>query len=169
MPHKDPVARRAWKKKYYHANKARIAAEHANYRIRKRVQITERRAAHWKKWAYGIDSATYAAMLEAQNGVCAICLSPETHTYKGTVLPLHVDHDHDTDKVRSLLCSACNSALGWVRDNANILRRAADYLDRHGSQPKPIKSRRPSVAPKTERTFFDFVVKSEFVGCGWDG
>lgn len=57
----------------------------------------------------GVDDATYTALLEAQDGHCAICPNtPKTRR-------LHVDHDHATGSVRGLLCHRCNRALPtWV-------------------------------------------------------
>lgn len=44
---------------------------------------------------------------------------------------LHVDHDHDTGKVRGLLCSDCNLGLGKLGDNVEGLTRALNYLKDH--------------------------------------
>ena len=43
---------------------------------------------------------------------------------------LCIDHDHTTGKVRGMLCHDCNTSLGKFRDNPDILRKAADYLER---------------------------------------
>lgn len=56
---------------------------------------------------YGITVADYDAMLSAQNGLCAICDQPSTNGKR-----LHVDHNHETGKVRGLLCTSCNFRLG---------------------------------------------------------
>jgi len=77
---------------------------------------------------YGIDEATYEALLRSQGGVCAICRQPESQPQ-----PLCVDHDHATGRVRGLLCSACNAGLGHYGDDPNRLRAAATYLDHGGS------------------------------------
>jgi len=74
------------------------------------------------KRRYGITLEQYEAMLESQNGKCAIC--------KGDCLTgrnLAVDHDHETGKVRGLLCSKCNQGLGQL-NNIELLQRAIDYL-----------------------------------------
>lgn len=75
---------------------------------------------------YGIASSVYEAMSEEQQGKCAIC----TEVIEDRSL-FHVDHCHSTGKVRGLLCSRCNQAIGLLRENPNIIRRAASYVERH--------------------------------------
>ena len=64
----------------------------------------------------------YKEMLESQGGVCAICGAMP----KGR---LAVDHDHATGQVRGLLCSPCNVALGFLRDDPIRLKAAIAYLE----------------------------------------
>ena len=76
------------------------------------------------KRLYGITLAEYEAMMQAQDGRCAICGErPEER--------LRVDHDHVTGAVRELLCAPCNIALGGARDNPDLLRAMITYLERH--------------------------------------
>lgn len=78
---------------------------------------------------YGITEAEYQALHDAQGGVCAICGQPETRRTRGPHLRrLAVDHDHQTGKVRGLLCGDCNRGLGYFRDHPEILRQAVAYL-----------------------------------------
>lgn len=42
---------------------------------------------------------------------------------------LAVDHNHETGQIRGLLCSNCNRAIGLLRDDAGLMRKAADYVD----------------------------------------
>ncbi|MGA3037754.1 MAG: endonuclease domain-containing protein [Vulcanimicrobiaceae bacterium] len=73
-----------------------------------------------------------------QGGTCAICRTPWNECRKshglhndGTFLQhLEVDHDHETGKVRGLLCGDCNIAIGKLYDDVDSCRRAADYLRR---------------------------------------
>ena len=76
------------------------------------------------KTYYGIDVETFDLMVEQQEGKCAGCgkLSDK----------LCVDHSHTTGKVRGLLCSNCNLALGHVKDDPNRLIQMIKYLKRHG-------------------------------------
>lgn len=69
---------------------------------------------------YVIGAAEADAMIKAQTGLCAICLTPD---------PEHVDHDHKTGKVRAILCFNCNGGLGQFKDRPDLLRRGADYLE----------------------------------------
>lgn len=81
---------------------------------------------------FGITLAEYEARVAAQGGACAICGDkPDV---------LDVDHDHaccpEKGKscgkcVRQLLCSWCNRAIGMLKDDPELLRAAAGYLERH--------------------------------------
>jgi hypothetical protein len=61
----------------------------------------------------------YSALSEKQGGVCAVCQEVKT---------LVVDHDHDTGKVRGLLCHGCNVGIGLLGDKSASVGRAARYL-----------------------------------------
>ncbi|MFE0101161.1 endonuclease VII domain-containing protein [Streptomyces sp. NPDC059009] len=80
----------------------------------------------WQK--YGITLEEYEAMQERQNNVCAICEGPPRGrgADKGR---FHVDHCHATGKVRGLLCSPCNTAIGLLEDDAKRAMRVAQYLE----------------------------------------
>ena len=43
----------------------------------------------------------------------------------------HIDHDHKTGKIRSILCNKCNVGLGMFNDDTAVLRRAAKYIEKH--------------------------------------
>lgn len=78
------------------------------------------------KEKYGLSLEEYDAMEAAQGGVCAVCGNACTSGKQ-----LAVDHCHATGKVRALLCSGCNLALGRFQDDPEVLRKAADYLEQH--------------------------------------
>jgi len=84
----------------------------------------------WQKM--GIDVFDYLRMYDEQNGVCKICGRPETTTngLSGKTKDLAIDHCHETNAIRGLLCSSCNRALGLFQDSEKILNRAVDYLNR---------------------------------------
>jgi hypothetical protein len=84
----------------------------------------------------GITSKEYYAILESQNGHCAICSATESNNGRELV----VDHDHGCcgpkkackNCIRALLCDPCNTAIGMLKDNSALAKRAADYLERFG-------------------------------------
>ena len=70
---------------------------------------------------YSVTLEEYEARLAEQNGECGICC--------GKPAVLGLDHDHNTGKIGMFLCRQCNAGLGFFRDNPQILRLAADYLE----------------------------------------
>ena len=66
-----------------------------------------------KKSLYGLDQETYMALAKAQGYSCASCKA----SAKGMEHKLCVDHDHETNEIRGLLCQGCNTALGWLEDD----------------------------------------------------
>lgn len=105
--------RRKHELKSYHKNKHK---HHYDYEADKDRKL---------KRAYGISYKEYQIMLEAQNGQCAICGTTDTGKRKA----FHVDHDHETGEIRGLLCGNCNSGIGNLRDDVELLKRAIQYLE----------------------------------------
>lgn len=75
---------------------------------------------------YGMTRADKALMAKGQNHRCGACAE------KTDLSKLEVDHDHKTDRVRSLLCRTCNAMLGVAHDDADRLLKGAKYLLSHG-------------------------------------
>lgn len=80
------------------------------------------------KARYGITTEQYEAMLVSQRGLCAICREPQEGNRQ-----MAVDHNHETGKVRGLLCDRCNRGIGLLRDSPLVLRAAVDYLEQHSA------------------------------------
>lgn len=76
----------------------------------------------------------FQQMLRTQRGLCAICKSLPAADGKGPMGRLHVDHDHVTGRVRALLCASCNNGLGRFKDDPQLLREAAAYIESHAVQ-----------------------------------
>ena len=74
---------------------------------------------------YGITTEDYDALLDKQNGVCAICSTDKPGRKDHHFC---IDHNHKTGEVRGLLCVSCNRALGLFQDDTTILHRASQYL-----------------------------------------
>lgn len=73
---------------------------------------------------YGITREQFDVMSAGQGGVCAICSRPPQGKAR-----LSVDHQHETKRIRGLLCDPCNSALGLFGDDPERLMAAIRYLE----------------------------------------
>lgn len=95
------------------------------YREQNREKVAKLRWIHQLRSVYGITLEDYEKLVEEHQGLCAIC-----GDLKG--LGLFIDHDHDTGKVRGLLCNRCNAGIGFLGDSLQIAQRAVAYLRKHG-------------------------------------
>ena len=76
----------------------------------------------------------YNIIFLKQKGKCRICNNAETMVdQKGTIKWLSCDHNHNTGKVRGLLCNACNTGIGKMGDSIKVLESAIKYLKKEGS------------------------------------
>jgi hypothetical protein len=73
---------------------------------------------------FGITNEDYNRIFNEQQGKCKICNVHRNELEKN----LYVDHDHQSKKIRGLLCQKCNAGLGMFQDNINILSNALKYL-----------------------------------------
>lgn len=83
------------------------------------------RRRHYRR-TYGIELEQAIALLERQGNACAICRCPLDAFSHNT----HVDHCHDTKRVRGILCRTCNMQVGWYEKWPNFHQHAASYLER---------------------------------------
>ena len=137
MPYKDEAARKAYQKEYhakwYEENKEKRLKQISEYSKSqpKEWHQAKGRKYHLKK-RYNITQQEYETKLASQDYKCAICGKDALDNRRGNKIdPLHVDHCHETNKLRDLLCHACNSGLGQFKDNIEILQKAIDYLSKH--------------------------------------
>ena len=78
----------------------------------------------WDDKHSGISAQELLDFLVVQKFRCAICRRKPGDGFD----IFQVDHDHDTNKVRGLLCNQCNVGLGFLQDNYSIVVMAAKYL-----------------------------------------
>jgi hypothetical protein len=71
------------------------------------------------KRRYGVTAQEVQVLIAAQGGRCAICREAPAE---------HVDHDHETGRVRGVLCFNCNGGLGQFRDRQDVMAAAIAYL-----------------------------------------
>jgi hypothetical protein len=80
------------------------------------------------KQAYGIDLEQYDKMLKAQACKCAVCGKEHVEEEKKRLV---VDHCHDSEQIRELLCNNCNTALGLLKEDIQVIDKLKDYIIKH--------------------------------------
>lgn len=98
----------------------------ANWTEAQHLEHSRKRYNNWLIRKYGIGLKEYEQLLESQLMGCAVCATKEPGGRGG----FHLDHCHGTKKIRGLLCSNCNLMIGLAKDRPEILKAAADYLER---------------------------------------
>lgn len=94
--------------------------------VMKRIDLKKR---------FRISLEEFELLQQKQNYVCAICLKPERSVDRRTQQTRHlaVDHCHTTGKIRGLLCSDCNLALGLVKDDQETLTKMLNYIKQNST------------------------------------
>jgi hypothetical protein len=100
--------------------------ECSRIRNKRRTRETMYNRQYHFKTRYNISLEDYENKKKAQQDCCEICKKKSDK--------LFVDHDHDTNEIRDLLCNACNWGLGQFKDNPKYLLAAANYLIKHNKQ-----------------------------------
>jgi len=134
--------RRAYGREYYKKNSVHLSLLNKRYRDNRSPEKVAEQKEYLARWYRENEARTYAThikyhygitveererLLTLQGGHCAICPRKDSDI-KGR--RLHVDHCHKTKRVRGLLCTRCNLAIGQMEDDPDRLRRAADYIER---------------------------------------
>jgi len=92
---------------------------------------SHKRAAYMRAYnrlkSYGITEVEFEELFKKQGFCCAVCGTNHPRTKSGRN-PWHVDHCHETKKVRGILCFRCNIMLGNASDDPGILQAAIKYL-----------------------------------------
>lgn len=89
------------------------------------AQAKERRRTLRK---YGLTEQDWDQLLARQGGRCAIC---RTTKPGGRGETWHIDHDRETGHVRGLLCGACNTGIGLLKHDPDVIVAALRYIERH--------------------------------------
>lgn len=111
---------------YVYSWRERNKSEYNNYAAAWRAKNPDKQHAIDIKRHYGLTGERYKKMLLEQQEKCKICGQQHYPALKRG--RLYVDHDHETGKVRALLCGACNSGIGYFNHRQDLLIKAAEYL-----------------------------------------
>jgi hypothetical protein len=117
LKNKDAIIKQ--KSEYYFKNKDKIDLRRKLY-----IQNNQDKFKGYQLKRYGLTVEEYNKILTNQNNQCAICK-------KSFIKTPHIDHDHQTGKVREILCITCNSILGYANDDIQILINCINYIKKH--------------------------------------
>lgn len=109
-------------------NSEKAKKSQQTWRNKNKQYCRDRQRPYHLKREYGIDEKEYKRLLDKQNGKCAIC---ETNKPTGKWKVFAVDHCHKTNTIRGILCNECNRGMGLLKDSFVLLRKAAEYIERH--------------------------------------
>ena len=128
---------RAYHKKYNalestkKRRRERYQSNKKHHRELDRVHYHKNEERHRELWAskkYGISVEEYRLL--NQKEVCDICQQKEMAIGRnGKIKRLAIDHNHETGKVRGLLCQKCNQAVGLLREDIDLVEKVKDYLN----------------------------------------
>lgn len=107
---------------------------------RSKFNTYEYKRESYLKRVYRITVEQFDALLSKQKNSCAICGEHSSSFKKG----LAVDHCHDTGEIRGILCGTCNRWIVGATKTPELLRKAADYIEKSRTgyfmNPKYIKN-----------------------------
>ncbi|WP_405946904.1 endonuclease VII domain-containing protein [Streptomyces prunicolor] len=106
--------------------RAKVPAPRGHKRCPQCGEIKAHSEQSYFKRKYGITLAERGEMIASRMGLCAICSKAPA---------VHVDHCHETGRVRGVTCFNCNSGIGLLRDDPAAVYRAADYLEGNAWKP----------------------------------
>lgn len=113
--------------RYEHETRKERAARYARER---RTYCPDKGKDYRLRSTFGITLDDYSSILADQGGKCAICGAEEKDEVEvgRKIAKLCVDHCHKTNVIRGILCHNCNRSIGLLKDNPDILEKAASYL-----------------------------------------
>lgn len=110
------------KQEYYERTRAAKRVKNKEYRM------SHKERTYHRLWKYGLKQDEYLEMEQKQKECCAICGIHKSKCRGGT---LCIDHDHETLKVRELLCHHCNAGIGALKESEAIMESAIAYVRKH--------------------------------------
>jgi DNA-binding transcriptional MerR regulator len=112
--------RKKQSRSYYLRNRAKVMEKQRLYRANNK----ERLASQHRARKYGMSEDEFHSLLSLQQGRCAIC---GTINFGGR--GYQVDHNHQTGKVRGILCFRCNTAIGFIDESMETVGKIIAYLE----------------------------------------
>jgi|694.fasta_scaffold41796_19 hypothetical protein len=123
--------KRKYYREYRRKYRLRNSSQERESQKRYRDNNKDKRKNGMLLWRFNITLEEYQVLFETQGGVCKICNNPETAKKNKSeeLRMLAVDHDHNTGKVRGLLCARCNVQLGHYEKTKPRAQEFENYLE----------------------------------------
>jgi hypothetical protein len=141
---------REYKRQYREKNKEKLDEYNKEFKEKNAEHLKEYQKNYYsskqKYLRYGINREQYDSLLNKQNNKCSICGISFNNENE-----IRIDHDHDKNIVRGLLCHHCNCGLGLFKDDINVLTNAINYLNKYSSPPVV-------VSPPNDKTINEVVL-----------
>jgi len=118
---------RRWSNEWRAKNPERRKASTKHWIKNNQERYDKVRRKHEVMRLYGLTEEQYYGMIEDQENKCFICGKSEKRS-------LSVDHNHSNRKVRKLLCSGCNHAIGIIEKGYDNLISLLKYLAEHDDE-----------------------------------
>ena len=120
-----PIERKEYNKRWREQNKERVKELHQSWyqKNKDKVGYKDHNYISGIKKRYGITIEEVTQLLNKQSNKCAICGNVFVNRKR-----THIDHCHNTGKIRGMLCEGCNIGLGGFKDNIVLLHKAIGYL-----------------------------------------
>jgi superfamily II helicase len=126
----DISKRKARMKEYYpkyaEKNKTMLKMKAKEYYNNNKESLIKKQRLYILKRKYNLTYEQFQKLLESQNNCCEIC-----KRQFGKNLKSNIDHNHNTNKTRGLLCFPCNSLIGNCKEDVSLLNNAINYLTKY--------------------------------------
>lgn len=112
------MKRKGYHAAYYRANRSRMIQQSEAWSKKHPTYARER---GWRAQGLDLTWDAFLLLVAKVDGRCEICGKVQGQK-------LQPDHDHQTGALRGLLCTRCNTMLGYAGDSPEVLRGGAEYL-----------------------------------------
>jgi hypothetical protein len=122
---KNKEKRKEWVKKYRKEHENVVKEYRKKYYINNKneILINTKKNSLLRKYNKTIEQ--YNEQVKEQTNLCYICHMEPNGRYK----KLMVDHDHETNETRKLLCHNCNVALGLLKEDPQTISNMLLYVE----------------------------------------
>ncbi len=117
---KKREAARLYKRKQWEKDPEAMKAARRKYLVENPHKSKEWGRRGHLKHKYGVTPEWYDQRFDIQGGACLVCNRKD--------IELVIDHNHETNEVRGLLCNPCNMLVGFVEKDVTMIKRLVNHI-----------------------------------------